>query len=72
MEASGRRETSSGGNFGILAFADHLHAHKPIEHTTGKGKPKKLNRAPLNIYLRNCFHFYYRFVSVPNIYYASH
>ena len=24
------RETPSGGNFEILAFADHLHAQKPI------------------------------------------
>ena len=24
------RKTPSGGNFGILAFADHLHAQKPI------------------------------------------
>jgi len=24
------RETASGGNKGISAFADHLHAHKPI------------------------------------------
>jgi len=29
-------------NFGILVFANHLHAHKPILHTTGKGKPQKL------------------------------
>ena len=25
-----RRETPSGGNYGILAFADHLHAQKPL------------------------------------------
>ena len=35
MEAfqAGRGET------GILAFVAHLHAPKPIEHTTGKGTP---------------------------------
>jgi len=41
------RETPSGGNTGILAFADHLHAHKPIEHTRGEGTPQKQNRASL-------------------------
>ena len=35
------RETPSGGNTGMLAFADHLHAQKPIEHTTGKGTTLK-------------------------------
>ena len=34
------RETPSGGNTGIVAFADHLHALKPMEHTTGEGTPK--------------------------------
>ena len=32
------RETPSGENTGILAFTDHLRAHKPIEHTTGEGE----------------------------------
>ena len=35
------RETPSGGNTGIVAFADHLHALKPIEHSAGEGKPNK-------------------------------
>ena len=35
------RETPSGENTGILAFADHLHARKPLEHTTGEGNPQK-------------------------------
>ena len=39
------RETPSGGNTGILAFADHLHAQKPILHTTGKGYTQKHKRA---------------------------
>jgi len=32
---------------GILAFADHLHAHKPITHTKGKGNHKKQNISSL-------------------------
>ena len=40
------RQIPSGGNFGFVAFVDYLHAHKPIEYTTGNGKPSK-NRAPL-------------------------
>jgi len=31
------RETPYGRNFEMLAFADHLHAQKPIQHTTGEG-----------------------------------
>jgi len=36
-------ETPPRGNVGILASADHLHAH----NTTGKGETKKNNRASL-------------------------
>ena len=32
---------AEGGNTGMLAFEDHLHAQKPIEHTAGKGKLEK-------------------------------
>ena len=39
------RETPSGGNTGILASADHLHALKAMYHTTGEGKPQMHNRA---------------------------
>ena len=47
-----REKTPSGGNAGILAFADHLHAHKPLEHNTGKEKnPKKQNRSSLTLFL---------------------
>jgi len=38
-----RTKTPSGGNFGILAFADHLHAQ--TNKTTGKRKRKKPNKA---------------------------
>ena len=27
----GERETPNGGDFGILAFADHLHAHNTLQ-----------------------------------------
>ena len=40
------RETPSGGNTGILAFADHLHALK-----TNVKKNKKHNRASLNFFM---------------------
>ena len=47
MEAfqAGRGEVER--TFGILAFADHLHANKTIEHYKGKN-PKKHNRASFN------------------------
>ena len=35
-------KTPTGWNFVILAFADHLHAHKPITHTAGKGKAQHM------------------------------
>ena len=35
------RETPSGGNFGISAFADHLHAHKNDITHCRKGKTPK-------------------------------
>ena len=35
------KESPSGGNTEILAFADHVHAQKPIEHTAGEGTPQK-------------------------------
>jgi len=35
------RRFRQGGNFGVLAFADHLHAKKPIKYTRGKGKTPK-------------------------------
>ena len=38
------RATHSGGNFEILAFADRLHAQKPIWEKSGKRNPKKHNR----------------------------
>ena len=34
------RESPSGENFAMLAFTDHLHAHKAIEHYR-RGKPPK-------------------------------
>jgi len=44
---AGGRETPFGGNVGILAFADHLHAQTRIQHTAKKGNAhKKHNRAP--------------------------
>ena len=33
---------------GMLASADHLHAHKPIQHYRKGKTQKKHNRAPLN------------------------
>jgi len=42
-----RGEKVDEGNTGIVAFADHLHALTPIEHTTGEGTPKKHKRASL-------------------------
>ena len=38
------QETSSVGNFGILAFANHLHAQKETYRTAGTGKPKEHNK----------------------------
>ena len=35
------RETPSGGNTGMLAFPDHLHAQKPITYKKGK-TPKSI------------------------------
>jgi len=46
------RETPSGGNLGILAFAEHLHALKPIQYNTlqERENPQKHNRASLTLY----------------------
>ena len=49
------RETLSGGNTGIIAFADHLHAHKPIEHITGKRKPQKAYEKFNRVLVCHCF-----------------
>ena len=39
------RETPSGGNTGILAFADYFHAQKPTLQE--RENPKKHNKTPL-------------------------
>jgi len=36
------KETVSVGNFGMLAFADHLHAHKPLNTLQERETPKSI------------------------------
>jgi len=55
------RETPFGGNFGILAFADHLHALKLYNTLQERENIKYHNRATLTIMppaYRLCFQHY--------------